>query len=700
MAYTGAQVNRITQTILTAYTRDELRSAVRTGLDWDFDALVADKAFEVQVGELVRWADRDYRALDLVRCLAGQKPGNAALQALAKEMETCPHLDVTDPAYHAAGGEPSPPVQDVVLAEVGEGAAQVVVGKNNRVVQIGKLQAPFWAIGIVVASGILGLVFLGYIAYLVQNTGAVLSATPTPTLTATVTPTSTPSPTVTPTPTITPTPLPFAPAAEGETLIVIARFDNSLADSAEAHEIIRDAIAHEILDLHVPSLRVEVDENTVLEARQEPEAIDMGERFGASMVIWGADSATRTAVQFRNLRHPDMPAASVNITDMENSYKADPDAYVDLINQKLPAQLQFLALFAVGNAYYLNSDFTQARTAIQRAIAAAEATAQTPTGLADAYFRLGWLYEQPEADPASILANYNKAIALGLNTATVFNNRGVAMRNAGDLDAAIDDYKRAIDIEPDFSLPWANLGVALRETGDLLGARDALSAALRLDSNSAELHYLQGRTLYDLGDAAGAIRSYAEAIRLSPHVAVGYYQSGLAHRVLGQTDAAIEDFSAAIANAAGYADAYYERGRTYRMQGKLDAAIQDFGSALAYDPNFADASYQRGLCFSEAGQLDAAVADFTTAIRLMPLVASGYYSRGYAYYQQDELALAIQDFSQAIQLAPDYPDAYYQRAIAYYESEDLAKAAVDFAKATLLRSSGHGALFPMPPASK
>ena len=82
----GADLNRLTKAVTDAYTRDELRRALRVGMEQDFDVLVADRAFGHQVFELVQWADRQGRLEALVTCVHENNHGNKALAVLYEEI--------------------------------------------------------------------------------------------------------------------------------------------------------------------------------------------------------------------------------------------------------------------------------------------------------------------------------------------------------------------------------------------------------------------------------------------------------------------------------------------------------------------------------------------------------------------------------------------------------------------------------------
>lgn len=82
MSLAGAQIGRIQDAILAAFERDELERALLVGMDVHFDQVVAPDNFAAQVFELVRWADRQERTLELIRCAHEANPRKALLTSL------------------------------------------------------------------------------------------------------------------------------------------------------------------------------------------------------------------------------------------------------------------------------------------------------------------------------------------------------------------------------------------------------------------------------------------------------------------------------------------------------------------------------------------------------------------------------------------------------------------------------------------
>ncbi|MCB0062374.1 MAG: tetratricopeptide repeat protein, partial [Caldilineaceae bacterium] len=296
--------------------------------------------------------------------------------------------------------------------------SNVVTGDSNSVssvqhfgttINLGPLKIPKPVAVLLLVGCAAAIILIGSIAFYSRGTFQAFTAVPT----------ETPLPTA--------TPLPFATQTVSETLIVVATFHNTAATNSEAHTKIRRAIAAEAANSN-EQLRVEV-EPTILTADQRTEAEALGNRYNASMVIWGEDTGVEVIVNFLNLREPDFKAANATIAEQERTQLANPDAYANFVTQDLPQTMGFFAFFAVGQSYYLNKQYGLAIERIEAAVTLAPFDA-TIEGLPDAYFRLGWLYQfSTPADLGQAIASYDKAIQLTLNDVFIYYNRGLAYKD-------------------------------------------------------------------------------------------------------------------------------------------------------------------------------------------------------------------------------------------------------------------------------
>jgi formylglycine-generating enzyme required for sulfatase activity len=112
MSVTGPQLDRITEAILAAYSRDELRRVLHMCMDIDFDAIAPDKGFAVQVYELAQWANRRDRALELLECVYEHNQGNAGLKALWAEAQGWGLADTPSSAAASTPQAQPPPSAD------------------------------------------------------------------------------------------------------------------------------------------------------------------------------------------------------------------------------------------------------------------------------------------------------------------------------------------------------------------------------------------------------------------------------------------------------------------------------------------------------------------------------------------------------------------------------------------------------------
>lgn len=498
---------------------------------------------------------------------------------------------------------------DQIAAQMGDNAQNNAVGKNIIQIIGNTLNIPpALVVAILVVLVILaaaGLVSAYYNFQAANGSWAVvttLNATPTPV------------------PTATPTPLPFSPAATNETLIVIARFHKTVANTEPEIEIFT-AIDDQLRKSAQDSVRVEVDSNTELAADQRAAAEALGNGYQASIVIWGADTGVRVVVNFLNLRQPELPAADVRINETARSQLASPSEYVQFITADLPAQLAFLALFAVGQSYYLDAKYGKAIEVIESAVALEEQSEASPEGMADAYYLLGWLY-QDTSNLDKAIASYDDAISLNPEYAEAYNGRGVAYYVLSNLDAAVADFRQATAFDPEFAIAHHNLGNALVARGEISAALTSVQRAVELSPRDPVYQLSLAGTLEEAGDYAAATQAYRVAIDLDPEFARAYSSLGRVLLEQGQLAEAEEILQRGLAIQPTRPSLHKNLGRVFLGQGKLEAASAELQQAVDLSPAhqqpellfqspdlvFYDALYYLAVAYQQLGETAGACA--------------------------------------------------------------------------------------------
>lgn len=103
------------------------------------------------------------------------------------------------------------------------------------------------------------------------------------------------------------------------------------------------------------------------------------------------------------------------------------------------------------------------------------------------------------------------------------NNRGVALLERGEKEAAIASFRAALALRSDFLDAQHNLAVALRDSGQWDEAEAGLQAVITRDGSNHEAHNNLGVTLQFLGRFDEALGCYERTIMLAPDYVWGHY---------------------------------------------------------------------------------------------------------------------------------------------------------------------------------
>ncbi len=112
--------------------------------------------------------------------------------------------------------------------------------------------------------------------------------------------------------------------------------------------------------------------------------------------------------------------------------------------------------------------------------------------------------------------------------------RGKSSHKAGARAQAIDDYTAAIRLDPTFPEVYNRRGNAYLDLGEIEKAIADYSRALRLDPGDAVLYYNRGKAFEAKRDHAQAIADFTEAIRLDPTFTKAHVRRSKAFNALGQ----------------------------------------------------------------------------------------------------------------------------------------------------------------------
>ncbi|HAM52063.1 MAG TPA: hypothetical protein DCP92_15755 [Nitrospiraceae bacterium] len=262
-----------------------------------------------------------------------------------------------------------------------------------------------------------------------------------------------------------------------------------------------------------------------------------------------------------------------------------------------------------------------------------------------------------------------------------YTNRGVAFRETGQLDRAMQDYNTAITLKPTEYKAYNNRGVLFYETGQLDRAIQDFNVSITTKPTNADTYANRGRVFQEMGQNRRALEDFDKAITLNPANYMAYYNRGIVFGEMGQRDGALEDFNKAITLNPSSADAYTSRGFVLEEMGQLDRAMKDLNNAITLNPSSGDAYLNRGVVFAHMGQLDRALQDYGRAIELDPSDSLAYSNRGIVFAKMGRVNEAIGDYTKALSLNPDFVRAYIDRGDLYRKTGSAELAERDYQKA-------------------
>lgn len=103
-----------------------------------------------------------------------------------------------------------------------------------------------------------------------------------------------------------------------------------------------------------------------------------------------------------------------------------------------------------------------------------------------------------------------------------YSNLGNALKELGDIRAAIQFYLKAVKLKPRFCDAYNNLASAYMQLGQIQEAMETYQMALVLNPALVDAHSNLGNLFKAQGNLESAKKSYLEAIRIRPEFAIAW----------------------------------------------------------------------------------------------------------------------------------------------------------------------------------
>jgi len=240
---------------------------------------------------------------------------------------------------------------------------------------------------------------------------------------------------------------------------------------------------------------------------------------------------------------------------------------------------------------------------------------------ADAFYKQGVAYKQEGKADQAIQA-FEHAVASNPKHYMAWASLGNLYKTARkDIPKAVAAYEHAVEGLKKDKIVWANLGMAYFRNDQVDLALKALITASALDPNDAEIRGNLGTVRRRKGDLAGAIADLEAAVRLKPEDPQFANNLGVAYRFAKREDDAIKAFQKAIVLAPNDAGYHFNLAVAYRRQTEknpdlIPKAITEYETATNLDPGNAEGWFDLGFMYKLDHQNDKAIAAFNKYLEL------------------------------------------------------------------------------------
>lgn len=240
---------------------------------------------------------------------------------------------------------------------------------------------------------------------------------------------------------------------------------------------------------------------------------------------------------------------------------------------------------------------------------------------ADAFYKQGIAYKQ-EGKPDQAIEALEHAVAANPRHYMAWASLGNLYKTAKkDIPKAVSAYEHAVEGLKKDKVVWANLGMAYYRNNQIDQALKALITASNLDPNDAEIRGNLGTVRRQKGDLPGAITDLEMAVKLKPDDAQFANNLGVAYRFAKRDADAVKAFQKAIALAPNDASFHFNLAAAYRRQTAknpdlIAPSIAEYEKATSLDPANAEAWFDLGFMYKQDHQNDKAIAAFNKYLEL------------------------------------------------------------------------------------
>ena len=227
-----------------------------------------------------------------------------------------------------------------------------------------------------------------------------------------------------------------------------------------------------------------------------------------------------------------------------------------------------------------------------------------------------WYIFWQDNDDQKALATFNKAIAEDPSNAILQVQKGIALLQLGEIEAAQKAFQTVTtDTDPKYYYAWLELGAVFAEQGEFEQAFAAFDQAKAIEPDNPLVWIYQGDAFAAQGKLDRAIKSYDRAIEINPEAVDAWVGKGTVLRDQEKPQQALTHFEKALIIEPKNIRALSGKSQASLKNGKTKEAIAAADLALALWPNWPGALTDKANALLKEGNTEQALDLYTEALK-------------------------------------------------------------------------------------
>lgn len=260
--------------------------------------------------------------------------------------------------------------------------------------------------------------------------------------------------------------------------------------------------------------------------------------------------------------------------------------------------------------------------------------------------------------PGSVTARGGSAVADDARVAPAFAvtpqqrvKAGELLRDAGQLDAALDEFHRVLETSPQMAAAHVGVGTVQHKKEQYEKAKKTFAFAAGLDALSSDARYYLGLMQQVLGETGQAIGSYRAALAIDPDDAKAHRDLATAYLQIGRAELAIPHAEASVRLAPDGQTAWCNLAATYSLVKRYDDALDAYRTATELGDLEAPVLLGLGDTHLKLNNIRRAINTLNELVRRFPS-GVGFERLGYAMFRAHDYRGADRAYRSALEYDP------------------------------------------------